>query len=57
MRRQMAERDGLDQNVAGGGAFGRTGQDGNFHRVGGKLIEHHGLAVAADDVQPLDCCR
>ena len=54
MRWQMAERDGLDQYVAGGGAFGRAGQHGDFQHVGGKLIEHHGLAAAPDDVQPLD---
>ena len=50
----MAERDGLHQDVAERGAFGRAGEHGNFQRVGGELIERHVLAAAADDVQPLD---
>ena len=50
----MAEGDGLDQNVAEGGAFRRSGDDGDLERVGGILIERGVLAAAADDVEALD---
>ncbi len=53
-RRQMAERDGLNQNVAERGAFGRANDDGNIQRVGGKLIQCRVLAAAADDMEALD---
>ena len=53
-RGQVAERDGLDQRVADGGRFHRSGQHLAARRARRELVEQTALAAAADDVQPPD---
>ena len=50
----VAQSQGLREQVADGRAFHGTGHDGAVDGVGCKLVEKLVLAAAADDVQRVD---
>ena len=49
-RRQVAKRDGLNQNVADRGGFHRSGQNRPARCTGGELVQQAALAPATDNV-------
>ena len=50
----MPERERLDQDIAAGRGFHRSGKHGPFSGIRRKLIEQRTLAPSADYVQPPD---